>query len=50
VDLLGSWSSLGGPMARLEAGAKVTPWLAVYGFGEATSRETRVGGGVRIAK
>ena len=47
AELLGGWSSLGGPFVRAEAGAKVGP-AAVYVGGQATTSETRVEGGVRL--
>jgi hypothetical protein len=48
AELLGQWSTLSGPAARLEAGAKALPWLGLFGAGTWTPRETRLDGGVRV--
>lgn len=48
MDLVTSWSALGGPLARLEAGAAVTPYLGVFGFAETSQRGPQAGAGARL--
>ncbi|WP_240357039.1 hypothetical protein [Myxococcus eversor] len=40
-------SSLTGAYARLEAGARLSPDLGLFAFGEANQREQMAGAGVR---
>ncbi len=52
VEALGAWSSLGGPLVRLEGGARVTDNVGAFAFGEArpgvTGLGLAAGAGVRV--
>ncbi len=52
LDALGAWSSLGGPLVRLEGGARVTDNVGAFAFGEARPGPVGLGlsagGGVRV--
>ena len=48
VEGLAGWSSLSGPVVRGEVGARLTPRVGVFGFGEWTPRETMAGVGGRV--
>lgn len=52
LDALGAWSALGGPLARLEGGARVTDHLGAFAFGEArpgpSGAVLSAGAGVRV--
>lgn len=48
VEALTAWSSLGGPMVRLEGGARLLPGFGAFVFGDWTPKETRAGVGARF--
>lgn len=47
LEALGTWSSLGGPMLRAEAGTRWGP-LGFFAFGEASNAGPRIGAGARL--
>lgn len=47
AEAVASWSALGGPLERLEAGARLGP-VGLFGFGELDRMGPRAGAGARI--
>lgn len=48
LEALASWSSLGGPLARGEAGVRVGEHLGLFAFGQWRPTETTAGAGARV--
>jgi hypothetical protein len=48
LEALGGWSSLGGPILRAEAGARLGENVGMFAFGEWTRPESIAGVGARI--
>jgi hypothetical protein len=47
VEAMGAWSSLGGPLARIEAGQHLTPTSGLFGYAEARPSGVEAGAGWR---
>lgn len=51
AEAIAAWSLLSGPVVRGEAGARLTPRVGVFGFGEwtpAAPERSMAGAGVRV--